>query len=120
MCSTLVPEPIAPEYQRFMDENDIQHFQVHIPANKGRIQINACEMTRALEIVLDKRNHPMLIHCNKGKVHTSFPLPPVSSSDYLRSTAPAASLDASAAFKVSHPPSPFPATLRKLLSQRLT
>lgn len=67
---TLVPEPIAPEYQQFMDGNGIQHFQVHIPANKGRVQINACEMTRALDVVLDKRNHPMLIHCNKGKHRT--------------------------------------------------
>lgn len=65
---TLVPEPISPEYQRFMAEHGIQHFQVHIPANKGEIKINACEMTRALEIVLDRSNHPMLIHCNKGKV----------------------------------------------------
>jgi tyrosine-protein phosphatase SIW14 len=68
---TLVPEQISPEYRRFMEDNRIQHFQVHIPANKGSIKINACEMTRALEIVLDRRNHPMLIHCNKGKVSLS-------------------------------------------------
>lgn len=67
---TLVPEPIAPEYSRFMKEHGIQHFQVHIPANKDYVKIGACDMTRALEIVLDRSNHPLLIHCNKGKHRT--------------------------------------------------
>ncbi|KAH7125285.1 tyrosine phosphatase family-domain-containing protein [Dendryphion nanum] len=67
---TLVPEPISPEYSRFMDEHNIQHFRVHIPANKGQVKIGACEMTQALKIVLDRSNHPLLIHCNKGKHRT--------------------------------------------------
>ncbi|KAF2745739.1 hypothetical protein M011DRAFT_133888 [Sporormia fimetaria CBS 119925] len=67
---TLVPEKITPEYAAFMEENSIQHFQVHIPANKGEVKIGACDMSRALEIVLDRRNHPLLIHCNKGKHRT--------------------------------------------------
>jgi tyrosine-protein phosphatase SIW14 len=70
--STLVPEAISPEYRSFMAENGIQHFQVQIPANKGEIRIGACEMSRAMEIVLDRTNHPMLIHCNKGKVSYIF------------------------------------------------
>ncbi|KAH7085010.1 tyrosine phosphatase family-domain-containing protein [Paraphoma chrysanthemicola] len=67
---TLVPEPIAPEYQAFMDEAGIQHFQVHIRANKGKVSTESCEMSRALRLVMDRANHPILIHCNKGKHRT--------------------------------------------------
>ncbi|KAF2200448.1 hypothetical protein GQ43DRAFT_472714 [Delitschia confertaspora ATCC 74209] len=67
---TLVPEEISPAYRSFMAENSIQHFQHHIPANKGRIQVQTCQMTKILNIVLDRANHPMLIHCNKGKHRT--------------------------------------------------
>ncbi|KAJ4333818.1 tyrosine-protein phosphatase siw14 [Didymella glomerata] len=67
---TLVPEPIAPEYQSFMDEAGIQHFRVHIRANKGTVRIDSCEMQRALRLVMDRTNHPIMIHCNKGKHRT--------------------------------------------------
>ncbi|KAJ4405984.1 tyrosine-protein phosphatase siw14 [Didymella pomorum] len=67
---TLVPEPIAPEYQSFMDEAGIQHFRVHIRANKGTVRIDSCEMQRALRLVVDRTNHPIMIHCNKGKHRT--------------------------------------------------
>jgi tyrosine-protein phosphatase SIW14 len=67
---TLVPEPISPEYQAFMDEAGIQHYQVHIKANKGEVRIDSCEMQRALRLTMDRTNHPILIHCNKGKHRT--------------------------------------------------
>ncbi|KAF2035361.1 hypothetical protein EK21DRAFT_106900 [Setomelanomma holmii] len=67
---TLVPEPIAPEYQAFMSEAGIQHFQVHIKANKGQVSTESCEMSRTLRLVMDRANHPILIHCNKGKHRT--------------------------------------------------
>jgi tyrosine-protein phosphatase SIW14 len=67
---TLVPEPISPEYKNFMDESGIQHFQVHIKANKGEVRVESCEMLRALRLLMDRTNHPMLIHCNKGKHRT--------------------------------------------------
>ena len=67
---TLVPEPIAPEYQSFMDEAGIQHFRVHIRANKGEVRVDSCEMQRALRLVMDRSNQPILIHCNKGKHRT--------------------------------------------------
>jgi tyrosine-protein phosphatase SIW14 len=67
---TLVPEPISPEYQTFMDSTGIQHFQVHIKANKGEVRVESCEMSRALRLILDRTNHPILIHCNKGKHRT--------------------------------------------------
>jgi tyrosine-protein phosphatase SIW14 len=67
---TLVPEPIAPAYQSFMDEAGIQHFQVHISANKGAVMVDSCAMSRALRLLMDRTNHPILVHCNKGKHRT--------------------------------------------------
>lgn len=67
---TLVPEPIAPEYHAFMDEAGIQHFRVHIRANKGEVLIDSYQMQRALRLVMDRTNHPIMIHCNKGKHRT--------------------------------------------------
>ncbi|KAF2178136.1 hypothetical protein K469DRAFT_600653 [Zopfia rhizophila CBS 207.26] len=67
---TLVPEEVPLENRNFMADNDIQHFQVHIPANKGEVKIQTCQMSKALGIVLDRSNHPILIHCNKGKHRT--------------------------------------------------
>lgn len=67
---TLVPEPLAPEYQNFMEDAGIQHFHVHIKANKGEVRVDSCEMSRALRLIMDRSNHPILIHCNKGKHRT--------------------------------------------------
>ncbi|KAJ4988230.1 tyrosine phosphatase [Stagonosporopsis vannaccii] len=67
---TLVPEPIAPEYQNFMDSAGVQHFRVHIRANKGEVRVDSCEMQRALRLIMDRTNHPIMIHCNKGKHRT--------------------------------------------------
>ncbi|KAF2256264.1 tyrosine-protein phosphatase SIW14 [Trematosphaeria pertusa] len=67
---TLVPEEISPEYREFMRSAGIQHFQVHINANKGGVRVQSCDMSRALNVVLDRSNHPILIHCNKGKHRT--------------------------------------------------
>lgn len=35
--------------------------------------VEEAEVAEALSQVLDRRNHPMLIHCNKGKVSRSCP-----------------------------------------------
>lgn len=74
-----------------MKEVGIQHFQIGMPGNKEPF-VNSeswsfiyiiCVLqysntigsivpkegvARALNVVLDRRNHPVLIHCNKGKV----------------------------------------------------
>jgi tyrosine-protein phosphatase SIW14 len=67
---TLVPEPLSPEYEGFMKDAGIQHFHVHIRANKGEIRVESCQMSRALRLIMDPSNHPMLVHCNKGKHRT--------------------------------------------------
>ncbi|MCJ1368138.1 hypothetical protein MMC16_007279 [Acarospora aff. strigata] len=68
---TLVPEPYPLENVEFVTQNGIRHFQIHIPANKDPfVTIPPKDMAAALKILLDKRNHPVLIHCNKGKHRT--------------------------------------------------
>lgn len=68
---TLVPEPISADYQAFMDSAGIQHYHVHIKANKeGQVRVDSCEMSRALRLIMDRTNHPILVHCNKGKHRT--------------------------------------------------
>jgi tyrosine-protein phosphatase SIW14 len=67
---TLVPEPFPPEYVEFMEANGIRQEVILIPANKETIKIDSPAMIKALGVVLDKANHPILIHCNKGKHRT--------------------------------------------------
>ena len=59
----------------FMAQSGIQHFQKPLPANKGEIAVQEFQMKRALDIILDRSNHPILIHCNKGKVSLACPVP---------------------------------------------
>jgi len=71
--STLVPEPLSEEYISFMDQNHIRHYQIHIPANKdGKVNITPETMATALAVVLNRNNHPLLIHCNRGKVRPIY------------------------------------------------
>lgn len=67
---TLVKEDCPESYTRFIVENGIRHYRVHIPANKGRVCITPEAMAQALMVVLDRSNYPLLIHCNKGKHRT--------------------------------------------------
>jgi tyrosine-protein phosphatase SIW14 len=53
-----------------MKEAGIQHFHAHIKANKGEVRVESCEMSRALRLIMDRTNHPILVHCNKGKHRT--------------------------------------------------
>ena len=68
ITSTLVPQPIADAYARFMRQNDIRHIQLNVPANKEQVEISQVTIGAALSIMLDPTAYPMLIHCNKGKV----------------------------------------------------
>lgn len=51
-----------------MEENGIRQIVVPIPANKEIVCMDAQTMMKALGVVLDRENYPLLIHCNKGKV----------------------------------------------------
>lgn len=55
----------------FVKENGIAHHRILVQANKDpAVKIPDSVMCRILELLLDKSNHPILVHCNKGKVST--------------------------------------------------
>lgn len=68
---TLVPEELDLEYAKFITTNGITHYVIPILANKDPERYtDDATVTQVLELMLDARNYPMLIHCNKGKHRT--------------------------------------------------
>ncbi|KKK14686.1 hypothetical protein AOCH_000800 [Aspergillus ochraceoroseus] len=68
---TLVEEPYTQSHEEFLKANGILHHRIVILANKDpAVKTPECVMNRVLEILLNKSNHPILIHCNKGKHRT--------------------------------------------------
>ncbi|PYI06656.1 hypothetical protein BO78DRAFT_418568 [Aspergillus sclerotiicarbonarius CBS 121057] len=68
---TLVDEPYPPSHVVFMKENGITHHRILVQANKDPdVKIPDAVMCRILALLLDRGNHPILIHCNKGKHRT--------------------------------------------------
>ncbi|EIT78324.1 hypothetical protein AO1008_09299 [Aspergillus oryzae 100-8] len=55
----------------FLRENGIAHFRIIVQANKDPEEKTPDHVINGiLEILLNKANHPILIHCNKGKHRT--------------------------------------------------
>lgn len=68
---TLILEEYPEQNTQFLDDNGITFFQFGIPGNKEPfVHIPPNKITAALVTILDRRNHPILIHCNKGKHRT--------------------------------------------------
>ncbi|PWN43356.1 protein-tyrosine phosphatase, partial [Ceraceosorus guamensis] len=68
---TLILEEYPAQNMKFLHDEGIRFFQFGIPGNKEPfVQIPENMITAALITILDRRNHPMLIHCNKGKHRT--------------------------------------------------
>ncbi|KAJ9474191.1 Inositol phosphatase SIW14 [Pseudozyma hubeiensis] len=68
---TLILEEYPETNSSFLDSNGITFFQFGIPGNKEPfVSIPTDKITAALMTILDRRNHPILIHCNKGKHRT--------------------------------------------------
>eukprot|EP00039_Didymoeca_costata_P029087 m.23228 g.23228 ORF g.23228 m.23228 type:complete len:217 (-) comp7476_c0_seq2:124-774(-) len=67
----LCPEPYREENQQFVDENNIDVRQVNIEEQfLPTSEIEYQKMHEALSHIVDERNHPLLIHCNKGNHRT--------------------------------------------------
>lgn len=67
----LIPEPYPEENAQFLKENDIRFFQVGMSGNKEPfVHVPHSVITEALEIAINPANHPILIHCNRGKHRT--------------------------------------------------
>ncbi|KNE69144.1 hypothetical protein AMAG_14000 [Allomyces macrogynus ATCC 38327] len=68
---TLILEDYPEQNVRFLEENGITLFQFGVAGNKEPfVDIPEDKIVAALACLLDKRNHPILIHCNKGKHRT--------------------------------------------------
>ena len=65
--STLVKKDFPPEFLAFMEANGIRHYVIEMQGTK-KVDIPEHIMNQIMRISLDKENHPLLIHCNHGKV----------------------------------------------------
>ena len=66
--STLVKEPLSTEERELMGVKDINYYDIPILPNKTPgVCSPQSAIDEALKILLDPKNHPVLIHCNKGK-----------------------------------------------------
>ncbi|KAK1396130.1 putative tyrosine-protein phosphatase [Heracleum sosnowskyi] len=67
----LCPEPYPEANMEFLKLNDIRLFQFGIEGTKEPfVNIPEDAIREALTVVLDIRNHPLLIHCKRGKHRT--------------------------------------------------
>mmetsp|Transcript_32629 Transcript_32629/g.103986 ORF Transcript_32629/g.103986 Transcript_32629/m.103986 type:complete len:265 (-) Transcript_32629:31-825(-) len=67
----LCPEPYPEQMASFLSGNNIRVFHFGIEGNKEPfVEIPEDMIRKALKVLQDKRNHPILIHCNKGKHRT--------------------------------------------------
>ncbi|PRQ40951.1 putative protein-tyrosine-phosphatase [Rosa chinensis] len=68
----LCPEPYPEENLEFIRSQDIQLFQFGIEGKKEPCVCNVPIDTilEALKVLIDVRNHPVLIHCKRGKHRT--------------------------------------------------
>jgi tyrosine-protein phosphatase SIW14 len=60
-----------------METNGIKHIVIDVQSTK-KVNIPLAVMKSVMEVALDRRNYPMLMHCNHGKVKQdpllTFPL----------------------------------------------
>ncbi|XP_038879707.1 tyrosine-protein phosphatase DSP3-like [Benincasa hispida] len=67
----LCPEPYPEENLEFLKANNIKLFQFKIEGKKEPfVSIPKDAILEALKILIDVRNHPILIHCKRGKHRT--------------------------------------------------
>ncbi|KAH1093132.1 hypothetical protein GLYMA_14G049600v4 [Glycine max] len=67
----LCPEPYPEANMEFLKSNGIKLFQFGIEGHKEPfVNIPEDTIREALEVVLDVRNHPVIIHCKRGKHRT--------------------------------------------------
>ncbi|GAB1313456.1 tyrosine-protein phosphatase siw14 [Madurella fahalii] len=66
---TLVRKEFPHGYDAFIQKNSIKHCVIDMKGTKKE-DIPIKTMKSILRLVLDRRNHPLLIHCNHGKHRT--------------------------------------------------
>ncbi|KAL7749650.1 tyrosine-protein phosphatase siw14 [Sorochytrium milnesiophthora] len=64
----LCPADYSEENLALIQEESIRFVHMHIDGNKEPFtEIAWDDVSNVLSLILDQRNHPMLLHCNKGK-----------------------------------------------------
>uniref|UniRef100_A0A7N0T8D1 diphosphoinositol-polyphosphate diphosphatase n=1 Tax=Kalanchoe fedtschenkoi TaxID=63787 RepID=A0A7N0T8D1_KALFE len=67
----MCPEPYPEENSQFLESNNIQLFQFGIEGTKESSASDlSSSIAEALKVIIDVRNHPVLIHCKRGKHRT--------------------------------------------------
>ncbi|KAI3711170.1 hypothetical protein L2E82_41053 [Cichorium intybus] len=67
----LCPEPYPEENLEFLNANGIQLHQFGIQNSKNPLmEIQEGKIRDALKVLIDTKNHPVLIHCKRGKHRT--------------------------------------------------
>ncbi|KAK8948590.1 putative tyrosine-protein phosphatase [Platanthera zijinensis] len=67
----LCPEPYPPSNSEFLNSHGIRLFKFGIEGSKEpAAAMPEAAITFALKVILDARNHPVLIHCKRGKHRT--------------------------------------------------
>ncbi|KAI1480820.1 tyrosine phosphatase family-domain-containing protein [Daldinia eschscholtzii] len=66
---TLVGKDLPDGYQQFVEANHIKH-EIFDMAGTKKAEIPIKTMRSILSIVSDRKNYPLLIHCNQGKHRT--------------------------------------------------
>ncbi|KAF8092586.1 hypothetical protein N665_0411s0045 [Sinapis alba] len=68
---SLCPEAYPENNMQFLKSNGIKLFQFGIKGYKEPfVNIPDYKIREALKVLLDEKNHPLLIHCNRGKHRT--------------------------------------------------
>ncbi|XP_047328716.1 tyrosine-protein phosphatase DSP5-like [Impatiens glandulifera] len=65
----LCPEPYPKQNLEFLQSNGVRLFQFGIDGTKEE-NIPGKIITEALKVLIDVRNHPVLVHCKRGKHRT--------------------------------------------------
>lgn len=67
----LIPEEYPESHAEFFEQEGIKLFQLGMAGNKEPfVKISADLITDAMKVLLSPENHPILIHCNRGKHRT--------------------------------------------------
>lgn len=67
----LIPEEYPPAQMEMLKNEKIKLVQLGMSGNKEPfVNISSTLITEAIKIVIDPANHPILIHCNRGKHRT--------------------------------------------------
>lgn len=71
ILSSLVEEEMKPEVAKFIDMYGVNHVCIPIKANKeGEVRTTLDSLCEAILYLMNPINHPVYIHCNRGKHRT--------------------------------------------------